>query len=240
MRKENRGFEIEIRGGICEISNKYGIHSSMSIDEEIENEEEFIEKKLKAFLITHEVKEYERIETERSWFKKRGLVKRVAFDAETKEYIQLQAIKYREDDCFVVQMYDNELVFMGEIWSGCKYQEEVLDWMRTNYEIEKCLTAEVYRSELGDCTNGGISSNARELYILATTKGPFEPDDIRKCVYIEQREIMGEKYVNCKPAYFRRRWYMAGGNFLYTSDSRFKEITKLSYPIAIHDRYEGR
>lgn len=39
---------------------------------------------------------------------------------------------------------------------------------------------------------------------------------------------------------FPKRWYMAGGNFLYTSDSRFREITKSKYPISIHDRYEGR
>lgn len=38
----------------------------------------------------------------------------------------------------------------------------------------------------------------------------------------------------------RECWYMAGGNILYTSDSRFKQITGISYPIAIHDRYEGR
>ena len=85
-----------------------------------------------------------------------------------------------------------------------------------------------------------ISSYARELYILDTQKGPFEPDDIRQCVYIEKREVMGQEYVDCKPAYCRKRWYMAGGNILYTSDSRFKQITGISYPIAIHDRYEGR
>lgn len=132
------------------------------------------------------------------------------------------------------------VVFMGELWSGCKYPDEVIDWMKSNYEIESCLTAEVYRSSLGDCTNNGISSYARELYILDTQKGPFEPDDIRQCVYIEKREVMGQEYVDCKPAYCRKRWYMAGGNILYTSDSRFKQITGISYPIAIHDRYEGR
>lgn len=141
---------------------------------------------------------------------------------------------------YMVQEFDNELVFMGELWSGCKYPDEVLDWMKSNYEIESCLTAEVYRSSLGDCTNNGISSYARELYILDAQKGPFEPDDIRQCVYIEKREIMGQEYVDCKPAYCRKRWYMAGGNILYTSDSRFKQITGISYPIAIHDRYEGR
>lgn len=153
--------------------------------------------------------------------------------------IQLQAVKL-DDDTYMVQEFDNELVFMGELWSGCKYPDEVLDWMKSNYEIESCLTAEVYRSSLGDCTNNGISSYARELYILDAQKGPFEPDDIRQCVYIEKREIMGQEYVDCKPAYCRKRWYMAGGNILYTSDSRFKQITGISYPIAIHDRYEGR
>lgn len=168
-----------------------------------------------------------------------GCVKRVACDERTKEYIQLQAVKL-DDDTYMVQEFDNELVFMGELWSGCKYPDEVLDWMKSNYEIESCLTAEVYRSSLGDCTNNGISSYARELYILDAQKGPFEPDDIRQCVYIEKREIMGQEYVDCKPAYCRKRWYMAGGNILYTSDSRFKQITGISYPIAIHDRYEGR
>lgn len=84
------------------------------------------------------------------------------------------------------------------------------------------------------------SKGERELYVLAAQKGPFEPEDIRQCVYIERREIMGKEYIDCKPAYCRKRWYMMGGNFLYTSDSRFKEITGISYPIAIHDRYEGR
>lgn len=112
--------------------------------------------------------------------------------------------------------------------------------MRSNYEVESCLTAEVYRNPLGDCTNDGISSYQRELYVLAAQKGPFEPEDIRQCVYIERREVMGKEYIDCKPAYCRKRWYMMGGNFLYTSDSRFKEITGISYPIAIHDRYEGR
>lgn len=75
---------------------------------------------------------------------------------------------------------------------------------------------------------------------IKLTKSKSEPDDIRQCVYIEKREVIGQEYVDCKPAYCRKRWYMAGGNILYTSDSRFKQITGISYPIAIHDRYEGR
>ncbi len=231
MRIEKEGFVLHLEGTWCEISNKYAVLESGDV---AVNEEDipagFAEKKLDRYIETHKIRGYGKVD---------GCVKRVACDERTKEYIQLQAVKL-DDDTYMVQEFDNELVFMGELWSGCKYPDEVLDWMKSNYEIESCLTAEVYRSSLGDCTNNGISSYTRELYILDAQKGPFEPDDIRQCVYIEKREIMGQEYVDCKPAYCRNRWYMAGGNILYTSDSRFKQITGISYPIAIHDRYEGR
>lgn len=232
MRIEKEGFVLNLEGTWCEISNKYGVqeHGDVAVNEE-DIPEGYAEKKLAQFIGTHKV---------RGFMKAENCEKKVAFDPETKEYIQLQAVKPVGDDVYVVQKFDNELVFMGEIWSGCKHKDEVLDWMRSNYEVDSCLTAEVYRNPLGDCTNDGISSYQRELYVLAAQKGPFEPEDIRQCVYIERREIMGKEYIDCKPAYCRKRWYMMGGNFLYTSDSRFKEITGISYPIAIHDRYEGR
>lgn len=232
MRIEKEGFVLNLEGTWCEISNKYGVqeHGDVAVNEE-DIPEGYAEKKLDQFIGTHKV---------RGFVKAENCEKKVAFDPETKEYIQLQAVKTAGDNVYVVQKFDNELVFMGEIWSGCKHKDEVLDWMRSNYDVESCLTAEVYRNPLGDCTNGGISSYQRELYVLAAQKGPFEPEDIRQCVYIERREVMGKEYIDCKPAYCRKRWYMMGGNFLYTSDSRFKEITGISYPIAIYDRYEGR
>lgn len=168
-------------------------------------------------------------------------VKKVAFDLVSKEYIQLQAVLPVNGEYWLIQKYDNELVYMGEIWSGCKYREEMQTWMQRNFDIKSGFIAGVYRdSRLGDCTNDGISAHANQLYILADQKGPFEPEDVRQCVYIEWRDVYNGQYIDCKPVYFRKRWYMAGGNFLYTSDSRFKEITKSNYPIAIHDRYEGR
>lgn len=213
-----------------EISNKYGVleHGDIILPDEVP--EDFAEKKLEAFIEKHSVLDFPRPE----------VIKRVAFDEQSKEYIQLQAVQNENDGYWTVQKYDNELVYMGEIWSGCQYKDEAKDWMHSNFDVESCLTAEVYKNPLGDCTNGGISAERRELYILSATKGPFEPEDIRQCVYIEWREVMGETYIDCKPAYCRKRWYMAGGNFLYTSDSRFREITKSKYPISIHDRYEGR
>lgn len=229
MRKKDLCYTWKEHGAKSQISTLFLESGDVAVNEE-DIPAGFAEKKLDRYIETHKIRGYGKVD---------GCVKRVACDERTKEYIQLQAVKL-DDDTYMVQEFDNELVFMGELWSGCKYPDEVLDWMKSNYEIESCLTAEVYRSSLGDCTNNGISSYARELYILDAQKGPFEPDDIRQCVYIEKREIMGQEYVDCKPAYCRKRWYMAGGNILYTSDSRFKQITGISYPIAIHDRYEGR
>lgn len=232
MRVEKTGFKLYLEGTWMEISNKYGVldHGDVAVEAD-DIPEGFAEKKLDDFIRKHSV-EFSSNPT---------CIKKVAFDEKTKEYIQLQAVLPAGEEYWMVQKFDNELVYMGEEWSGCKYRDEVLDWMRSNYDIESCLTASVYRdSGFGDCTNGGISAQAHELYILSGTKGPFEPEDIRQCVYIEWREVCGEQYIDCKPAYFRKRWYMAGGNFLYSSDSRFKEVTKSKYPISIHDRYEGR
>ena len=229
MRLEKNGFVLHLEGTWMEISNKYGIleHGDVAVDPET-IEEGFAERKLDEFIEKHSVMD---IPTPTR-------IKKVAFDVEKKEYIQLQAVLPVGADYWVGQKFDNELVYMGEIWSGCKYQDEVKNWMQSNFYIESCLTAYVFRNPLGDCTNDGISKNRRELYIISDQKGPFEPQDIRECVYIEWREVMGEQYIDCKPLYCSKRWYMAGGNFLYTSDSRFKDITKSKYPIAIHDRYE--
>lgn len=232
MRIKKNGFILSLEGTWCEISNKYGVLESgnVAINEE-DIPKGYAERKLLQFISTHRVHVNAKVD---------GCVKRIAFDKHTREYIQLQAVYLKSNDIWVVQEFDNELVYMGEVWSGCKREDEVLEWIHSNYEIESCLTAEVYRSSLGDCTNYGISSYQKELYVLVGKEGPFEPDDIRQCVYIEMHEIMGKKYIDCKPAYCQKYWYMMGGNFLYTSDSRFKKITGSSYPIAIHDRYEGR
>jgi len=54
----------------------------------------------------------------------------------------------------------------------------------------------------------------------------------------------GKEYVHAEPFFcedwpeerFKNRHVMFGGNFLYSCDSRFREIC--SYPIPIHDRIE--
>lgn len=230
MRLEKDGFILHLEGTWMEISNKYGVleHGDVAVDPK-DVPEGYAEKVLEKFIQQHSVSESS----------DPTCVKKVAYDEKRKEYIQLQAVLPENGDCWIIQKFDNELVYMGEILSGCKYQDEVQDWMRTNFDIQSCLRAGVYRdNRMGDCTNNGISAHASDLYILSEQKGPFEPEDIRQCVYIEWRNCCGDQYIDCKPAYFPKRWYMVGGNFLYTSDSRFREITKSSYPIPIHDRCE--
>ncbi|WP_286152545.1 hypothetical protein [Sporofaciens musculi] len=231
MRAEKNGFVLHLEGTWMEISNKYGV---LEYGDVAANQEEvpdgYTEKALDDYISKHSV-------VEKS---SPTCVKRVAFDKESKRYIQLQAVLPDDEKYWQVQKYDNELVYMGTDWTGCQYRDELEKWMCANFDIEACLTAEVFRSSLGDCTNGGISSTRDTLYILSETKGPFKPEDIRECVYIEWREACGEQYIDCKPAYCSGRWYMSGGNFLYTSDSRFREITESMYPIPIHDRYEWR
>lgn len=232
MHIEKNGFVLHIEDTRMEISNKYGVFKRMDVAIETKDiTQEFAEKKLDDFIDQHRVMEKSNPRC----------IKRVAFDKKSKEYIQLQAILSEGKDYWTIQKFDSELVYMGEICSRYKQQYEVQEWLQTNFNIEKCFKADVYKnSKLGDCTNGGISSYTQELYIVSKQKGPFEPEDIRQCVYIEWNNISGELYISCKPVYFKKRWYMAGGNFLYTSDSRFREITKSKYPIPIHDRCERR
>lgn len=106
------------------------------------------------------------------------------------------------------------------------------------------LLVEILRSADGrDCTIDGVSSKVA----YATITGPGIPEIFgveddrpelvydprtdmslnlgRPCPVLVPRELLDEKV-----------WTMFGGNFAYTSDSRFPS----NQPIPIHDRVEGR
>lgn len=92
-------------------------------------------------------------------------------------------------------------------------------------EVNKILVR-VYRSG-SDCTNNGLTSKVDML-----TLGTIESDSdlvIERC----------GTYVNAVPRNFNsNKWVMCGGNFVFSSDARYKELTKLDYPISVHDRVE--
>lgn len=104
----------------------------------------------------------------------------------------------------------------------------------------KGLIAYIYKNG-NDCTNGGISSKAQE--VLVTGSG-----------IPEIFEANGLPIVELKQGHFKDTCYaspihapgggMFGGNFIYTSDSRFSEaverIIKQRFygALPLHDRFE--
>lgn len=104
----------------------------------------------------------------------------------------------------------------------------------------KGLTIWVYRDRLGDCTNGGISSRYDELILVGEgIEGPVSVDldnPPENLVKIVKRRLFGESepYLHIEPYNNEGKWYMAGGNHAYVSDSRFPS----RYALSIHDRCE--
>ena len=183
----------------------------------------------------------------------RTAIKRVAYVLEEvnakgaftgKETRQLQLIKPDDSETWVCEVYDRFLNYLDEEDTGCKEQWKAIDWMKNHHCIMTGLPVDVYQSQgIGDCTNGGISSKGSCLYLIdrddLEKRYPFEPEDIRECVYTAGVDIDGTWYSHVRPLYKDGIWYMMGGNFVWTSDSRYKEITGIRYPLPIHDRYEG-
>lgn len=110
------------------------------------------------------------------------------------------------------------------------------------------LIVEVFKNPLGDCTNSGISSKVTGL-TLVNVSGPFEPNNLAPAALL----IRGNapRLVKIVPA--RRNgdnweqasgWWMMGGNYAATSDSRFHRAVEgftggISYgAVPIHDRQE--
>lgn len=128
--------------------------------------------------------------------------------------------------------------------------QKELEWHK-KHAIERayCITAEVYRdSYLGDCTNGGASSRFKQLHIYsdmispeaalldAKERGLF----IEKCFRVGHVEYQGKWFFHVKPLdpKLAGKWTMMGGNFVYTCDGRWEEVTNSSYPLPVHDRIE--
>ena len=226
MRFEKYGYtvEVDIETKKFKILNQYGEHVSGRIIRNVINDEicEFL---LFDFLSTHSVSKI----TEDRYYK------RVALN-EKNEYIQLQAVKRQHS--YFIQEYDNELMYIRSVYAGEIGKCDIIEKMKEMYNIQHGLMADVFKSPFDDCTNKGISSKADELYI-AYDKAPLILTDIRECVTVEKLQTRYGEYVKCKPVYESNNMYAAGGNFLYTSDCRFKEITGIEYPVPIHDRKEN-
>lgn len=100
----------------------------------------------------------------------------------------------------------------------------------------KAINVKVYRNNLGDSTNGGISSKYNDL-LLVCEKGYIDIDNNNipeNCVRIVEG-FRGHKFLEpLKPVPNGNVGYMYGGNIAYSSDSRFN----FEYPLQIYDRAE--
>ena len=128
------------------------------------------------------------------------------------------------------------------------------------------LTIQVYRpADAPDCTLGGISSrfsrltlvgivDDRDTFLQIGTYAPApvralpsncqvcEPAADRPPVVLRIRK-MGDRLLYTIEPYQAdggSRWYMAGGNYAGSSDSRFSQLAGGTYgALNIHDRHEG-
>lgn len=221
MRFEKYGYAVEadIETKKINVSNKYGDHGGYIIRDVID--EQICEFLLLDFLSNHTVSDI----TENRY------QKMVALN-EKNEYIQLQAVKRLHS--YFIQEYDNELMYIRSVYAGEIGKCDIIEKMKEMYNVQHGLRAHVLKSPFGDCANKGISSKADSLFIVYD-KGPFILRDIRNCVTVEKMQTRYEDHVRCKPIYRGSEWYADGGNFLYTIDCRFKEITGIEYPVPIHD-----
>ena len=101
----------------------------------------------------------------------------------------------------------------------------------------KALPIWVFKSGLGDCTNGGITSRYDRL-LLVCDEGFIDIDENEppeNTVKLVERLICGRIYKHIEPiANPTHLGWMHGGNLAYSSDSRFPH----DYPLCVHDRQE--
>jgi hypothetical protein len=91
------------------------------------------------------------------------------------------------------------------------------------------------------CANSGISERHDEVLLIGDgVDGPFSEEDAarlgRPVVVLVRRDLpsrnCASEYLHAVPKELGGRHSMAGGAFIYTSDSRFP----CDYPISLHDR----
>ena len=97
----------------------------------------------------------------------------------------------------------------------------------------------------GDCSLDGITSKNTSLKICWNDEDIFElPEDFGDSdLVVKADKICGgmvtiRAFVIDKETKTVKEGGMAGGNFIYSSDSRFPKLGDFSNPISVHDRFE--
>ena len=115
--------------------------------------------------------------------------------------------------------------------------------MNNDTTAPKGITALIYRDALGiDFSNRGISATVTEVTVVGPGIDPvFEATDERPAVRIVKRENASGTIYHAEPLPTQGEpapWYMFGGTFIFSSDSRFRESIDFYGALPLHDRRE--
>lgn len=104
----------------------------------------------------------------------------------------------------------------------------------------KGLSVSVYRSHGQDCTGGGVTADKQSVILIDENGGdleaPFTGDETNTVILKRKSSYRWGDYLYAEPLTKPKNCAgpMMGGNFIYSSDSRFPS----KYPIPVHDRFE--
>lgn len=112
--------------------------------------------------------------------------------------------------------------------------------------VEK-IDVRVFRDADGyDCSNGGITSNHRSLTLYSGDRDECyqqakEENRLHEALWLNKRILWNEPHYYAEPMEkVEGKWYMFGGNFVYSCDTRFANMCedRQHRHLPVHDRYE--
>lgn len=109
------------------------------------------------------------------------------------------------------------------------------------------LIANIFRSDMGDCSNNGVSAKYNRVCVV-NCDGPFEAEDGLPAVLMVKGNLPGTVKIVPLDLHESKRWTMFGGTYVGSSDARFgrkvEQITgnirgRATSIVAFHDRVEN-
>ena len=99
------------------------------------------------------------------------------------------------------------------------------------------LPVSVYRTAGTDCTNRGVTSNDDNYLVVPCPNGHIKEEDVKTRGYVKLEVGTAGGVAHFKPENVIPGSNMAGGNFVYSCDSRFSRAYGHA-PVSVHDRVE--
>lgn len=115
--------------------------------------------------------------------------------------------------------------------------------------MQRFISVDIYRhGAYENLLHGGgvtaeVNCSPNTIFVVPCKDGNWTAEEVNfqqrfVVLDIEKRNIGGKEYVNLRPSDAGKAWTMFGGNFAWTSDSRFRQSVS-EQPLPVHDRIEG-